>query len=123
MRISDWSSDVCSSDLIDGDPAVQPPDVVCRLRPRNYDVGIGCIACAGENAFETPFVFRRQPYTGEGRTSIPGYRLYGFSFGLPCEHRISDGGMSMPQRVHRERAPQPVSLDVCRQRITTLLNP
>src|SRR3546814_3244872 len=85
MRISDWSSDVCSSDLIDGDPAVQPPDVVCRLRPRNYDVGIGCIACAGENAFETPFVFRRQPYTGEGRTSISGYRLYGFSFGLPCE--------------------------------------
>src|SRR3546814_13286927 len=70
-----------SARRIDGDPAVQPPDVVCRLRPRNYDVGIGCIACEGENEFETPFVFRRQPYTGEGHTSISGYRHIGRA---PC---------------------------------------
>src|SRR3546814_1489798 len=43
MRISDWSSDVCSSDLVSGDPARYPgwwcADGAVR---RRHAVGVGC---------------------------------------------------------------------------------
>src|SRR3546814_6734881 len=59
MRISDWSSDVCSSDLVYGDPALHP-------QPESYwgnvnPVGIRSCYDEGKRAAETLFMdYRRQ---------------------------------------------------------------
>src|SRR3546814_4846024 len=43
MRISDWSSDVCSSDLLCGTILAQPPCRTCAQTPRNELLTIaGC---------------------------------------------------------------------------------
>src|SRR3546814_3924717 len=62
MRISDWSSDVCSSDLVARDrrdrrTRVRRPDCVERFRPRRLDklavlADIGAVKAAADQAVD-----------------------------------------------------------------------
>src|SRR3546814_5774844 len=47
MRISDWSSDVCSSDLQDPDAYPDPQTVVLDRKPRHVSFGYGIHLCLG----------------------------------------------------------------------------
>src|SRR3546814_16492259 len=68
LRISDWSSDVCSSDLPAQTYVVRPGDTLRRISDR---LGASSEAIARANNIPPPFIIR----VGE-RLSIPGGRYH-----------------------------------------------
>src|SRR3546814_18184134 len=52
MRISDWSSDVCSSDLVPGGVLAFHSDKDCRCGRESRSVGL--VPCFHSSKFETP---------------------------------------------------------------------
>src|SRR3546814_14468812 len=67
MRISDWSSDVCSSDLTDFDPAIRPVREVPDLAGFNY-----LAAADGDNGSTSSFFYQR-PGTTTKYVTLGGF--------------------------------------------------
>src|SRR3546814_17529844 len=59
MRISDWSSDVCSSDLIKGDAAMNQPAIPAEIRERIIAAAVELYEQAGRENLPTVDQVRR----------------------------------------------------------------
>src|SRR3546814_3330912 len=95
MRISDWSSDVCSSDLIDKDTScvvVQYPDILGRIKDLNaiaakaHEVGALLVAVVTEpvalGAITAPGEMGADIVVGEGQSIGVGLQFGGPYLGL-----------------------------------------
>src|SRR3546814_1179959 len=63
MRISDWSSDVCSSDLFDARLGIAPPMITQRVQPRRQDQGRWHSRLVAKKRRSAP-AFQVRPVTG-----------------------------------------------------------
>src|SRR3546814_2012765 len=77
MRISDWSSDVCSSDLREGSALVEGPDLTVRvgerpgLRRLGGEVRVGPRVGAADGAVERKAVHLALERLGEDAGAVP----------------------------------------------------
>src|SRR3546814_13835477 len=81
MRISDWSSDVCSSDLLDIGVGGKAEDQVARLADLARSAGLDGIVCSGE---EVALAKKAWP---DGFFVVPGVRPAGGAMGDRAEVR------------------------------------
>src|SRR3546814_4920862 len=80
MRISDWSSDVCSSDLIAFRALLEKGSDATFLREM-----IG-FAAQRLMELESESLVRRRPWRAQRRTAQPAQRLPRPGLGDPCRH-------------------------------------
>src|SRR3546814_12110237 len=103
MRISDWSSDVCSSDLPRPEAARLPPDRAARSR-RQW---LPCVADSGRVTAPAPRAIGRCP--AAGRRSWPSDCCRGRSeerrVGKECVSTFRSGGSQYHEKKKRTKQP------------------
>src|SRR3546814_8684684 len=115
MRISDWNSDVCSSDLFADDTGIfQPKDIFLQLidndtRPDGSDMGL--VLSQLFDVLDTPEARRQKGLSGEldafpyvngdvfaGRLRIPQFRSEEHTSELQSLMRISSSGLCLKKQ-------------------------
>src|SRR3546814_19104542 len=116
MRISDWSSDVCSSDLVDLVRSLSRPNPPAyHYDPEDGSYTLDPSSRNGNRYRLEPFTLSAGNNLAEKRVNVVAYFNYDRTFG--DHHVYSMAQMNSNSHTYRERVPEKIGRASCRERV------